>query len=103
MERRSGRFAGSQTILLSWEEHSVAYRRLGNVADLEDAGLGILTDHSIRIGTPVTISRLSFLDFTLSGMVSQLSRHSGRYFIGVELTPSSDSARPRFESERLAA
>jgi hypothetical protein len=103
MERRSGRFANSQTLLLSWEEHLLVYRQLGSVTDLESGGLSVLADRSIQIGTPVTVSCLSFLDFGLRGIVNHVSRQSSRYFIGIEFTPSINTAAFRFQSERWAA
>ena len=102
MERWSSHFADSQRILLSWQENSTIYRRLGNVAGLESDTLSVLTDLAIQVGTPVTVSRLSFLDFGYRGVVSQLSRLSDRYVIGIDLTPFNGSPR-RVQSERWAA
>jgi hypothetical protein len=103
MERRSSHFADSQTILLSWKENSAIYRRLGNVADLESDGLNVLIDRAIQIGTPVTVSRLSFLDLASRGIVKHLSRRSNRYVIAIELASSNNTAPLRFRSERWAA
>jgi hypothetical protein len=103
MERRSSHFAASQTILLSWEENSAIYRRLGSVADTDSDCLSVLTDLAIPVGTPVMISRFSFLDFDSGGIVNRLSRLSDRYVIGIELPSLSHTAAPRPRSERWAA
>lgn len=103
MERRSSHFADSQRILLSWHQNSAIYRRLGNVADLESDSLSVLTDLAIQVGTPVTLSRLSFLDFGYGGVVHRLSRLSDRYVIGIGFTPHNTVPSRLVQFERWAA
>jgi hypothetical protein len=100
MERRScTRLTDSQIVLLSWEEHSATLKQLGNVADVASGGIGVLVDHSIPVGTAVTVSRLSFLDFDLGGIVKHLSRRSDCYIVGIEFAPTNDTAALQFQPE----
>jgi PilZ domain len=104
MERRScTRLADSQLVMLRWEEHSATLKQLGNVADISPGGLGVLADHSIPVGTAVTVSCPSFSDFALNGIVKHLSRRSDCYFIGIEFASLSDTAALQFQFELAAA
>ena len=100
-ERAYRRLAESRAILLSWEEHRTTRRQLGKVADLQSAGLSLLTDQAIRVGTHVHLSSLSFLDFEFTGVVLRVQQYSDLYMIGIEFALLSDTAA--LQQERLAA
>src|SRR5690349_1482011 len=57
MEGRScTRLTDHEPVMLCWQEHSATLKQLGNVADASSGGIGVLVDHSMPIGTAVTIS-----------------------------------------------
>ncbi len=95
MERRScARLADSQLIMLCWQEHSATLKQLGNVADASSRGIGVLVDHSIPVGTAVTISCPSFSDFAVGGRVKHVSRDSDCYRVGIEFASAAVSQLP---------
>ncbi len=103
MERRSfSRVADSQTILLSWQQHSVTRRQLGKVTDRKSGDLSVSTDHAIQVGTAVTVSRLSFLDFASRGIVNHLSRHSDSSRVDIEFASTGNNAALQFQAELSA-
>jgi PilZ domain-containing protein len=69
-------------------------KQLGNVADASSGGIGVLVDHSIPVGTAVTISCPSVSDFAVDGTVKHLSRSSDRYRVGVEFANAAESQLP---------
>jgi hypothetical protein len=85
--------------MLCWEEHSATLKQLGNVTDISASGLGVLTDHSIPVGTAVTVSCPSFSDFALDGTVKHLSQRSDCNFIGIEFAGTSGHSDLRYKPE----
>ena len=95
MERRScTRLTDSQLVMLCWEENSATLKQLGNLVDLSSGGIGVLVDHSVPVGTAVTISCASFSDLALAGTVKHLSRDSDCYRVGIELASEAGSQLP---------
>jgi hypothetical protein len=95
IERRSCiRLTDSQLVMLCWEEHSATLKQLGNVANASSRGVGVLVDHSIPVGSIVTISSPSLSDFSISGVTRHLSRSSDGYFVGIEFASDAESQSP---------
>ena len=96
MERRSCiRLTDSQLVMLCWEEHSATLKQLGNVANASSQGVGVLaSDHSIPVGSIVTISSPSLSDFSISGVTRHLSRNSDCYFVGIDFASDAEWQLP---------
>ena len=82
-ERRSEtRFPDKEPLVISWQDFRGTARQSGMLQNLSSLGMGVLLDHSIPVGTQVTITydRVQ----TITGVVKHLVRRTYDCLIGVE-------------------
>ncbi len=102
-ERRSQpRFVDTELVIVSCEKHSTTLKQLGNVEDVSQDGLGVIVDHALPVGSPVTISYGdSYLEGELTGVVRHYSLRRDGHFIGIEFAAGSKDSSLHFHPDLL--
>jgi hypothetical protein len=98
-ERRShDRVHDVDLVMISWEENSSRYKQLGNVEDLAPDGISVVVEHSLPVGSSVTIS---YGEGWLNGIVGHCAPCVEGYWAGIEFTEDSKNSPLHFQPELL--